>query len=286
VNSNGIDASYKKSGYAATLSASLIFDDGARIDVWESLSALAPAAYDGLTEKIMYKLEKAGQIKKMPSEKVPVIASPKAFARLIGIVTAGLNAKSVYRGISPFGNKTGIRLFAPSLTISDDPELHGSPYSYPFDDEGVNARKKFLVNGGRIEKYISDLNYAHKLDLVPEGNGARGYASPPYPLNSNVIIKEGREPYSSLQKYVKKGILVDQFIGLGQSNTLTGDFSAGLDLAYLIENGEITGRVKDCMLTDNIFKLLRGDIFMSSEREQIGSVLAPYVLLSDVNYTG
>jgi PmbA protein len=286
MNSNGLDVSYRSSRYSASLSATLIPCGDAKIDVWEGASALAPIDFENLAQKIALKLENARQVKKIPSGKVPVIASPKAFARIIGIMTAGLNAKSVYKGISPFGDKIGASLFAPALTISDDPEDPGSPFSYPFDDEGVTATKKILVKSGRIEKFIADLKHARKLNITPEGNGLRGYSSLPYPSFSNVIIDNGKEPSTAILKSIKLGVLVDQFIGFGQSNTLTGDFSAGLDLAYLVENGEITGRVKDCMLSDNIFSILAGDIILSSDREWTGAVLAPFALLPSVNYTG
>ena len=286
VNSNGIDQSYKSSHYAASLSARLILSDGAILDIWESVSACAPRSFESLAPAIIDKLEKAREVKKLTSGSVPVVLSPKAFSSIIDIVLAGLNAKSVFKGISPFGDKIRSAVFAPELTISDDPGVTGSPYSYPFDDEGVNAGKKFLVNRGRIEQFITDLKYAHKLNLVPGGNGRRGFSSLPYPSYSNIIIDGGSEPYQALLKQIKRGIMVDQFIGLGQSNTLTGDFSAGLDLAYLIENGEIAGRVKDCMLSDNLFTLLAGTVVFSSEQEQVGSVLAPYLFLPRVTFTG
>jgi PmbA protein len=285
VNSNGVDQAYKNSRYSTYLSAMMILDDGSKIEVREGTSALAPASYGHLIETILDKLDKARNNKRTASGKIPVLASPKATSRMIGIVTAGLNAESVWKGISPFAGRIGDQLFAEKLTISDEPNLENSPNSYPFDAEGVAGRKKFLVHEGRIKNYITDLKHARKLDLTPGGNGRRGYSTLPYPSFSNVIIDEGSQPHTCLLKTIKRGILVDQFIGLGQSNTLTGDFSAGLDLAYLIEDGEITGRVKDCMLTDNLFALLAGEIEISSNREQVGHTLAPYLFFPRVNYT-
>jgi PmbA protein len=286
INSSGIDVSYRNSHYSASISATLILDDGARIDTGESVSYLAPAAYERLCDKIIQKIDAALVTKRLASGTVPVILSPRAFARVIGIVNAGLNAKSVWKGISPFADKRGVAMFNESFTVRDDPSIIDSPYSYPFDDEGVTARNKFLVNRGRIETFITDLKHARKLDLVPEGNGSRGYSSLPYPSFSNIIIEPGQDKHDAIIRSISRGILVEQFIGLGQSNTLSGDFSANLELAYLVENGTITGRVKDCMLSDNLFRLLAGEIVLSAEREQIGSVLAPYVLFPAVHFTG
>jgi PmbA protein len=286
INSNGIDISYRSSRYSASISATLILDDGTRIDTGESASSLAPAPYGQLRDKIIRKIKAALVTKPLSSGTIPVILSPRAFARIIGIMNAGLSAKSVWKGVSPFADKKGVAMFNKSLTVRDDPEIIDSPYSYPFDDEGVMARNKFLVNRGKIETFITDLKHAQKLNLLPEGNGARGYSSLPYPSFSSIIIEPGTDSQDAIIRSISRGILVEQFIGLGQSNTLSGDFSANLDLAYLVENGTITGRVKDCMLSDNLFRLLAGEIILSGERERIGSVLAPYVLFPAVSFTG
>lgn len=286
INSNGVDASYRNSHYAASIGATLILDDGSRIEAAGTRSGLAPLAYHELREEIIRNIEAALTTRKLPSGRVPVVLSPRAFARIIGVVTSGLNAKSIYRGISPFADKRGSSLFSGALTIRDNPSLAGSPYSYPFDDEGVAAVSKVLVNRGVIEAFITDLKHAAKLGLNPGGNGQRSYASLPYPSFSNIVIDPGTEPRDRIIGGIGCGILVEQFIGLGQSNTLTGDFSASLELAYLIESGTIAGRVKDCMISDNLFRLLAGDIVLSAEQTRIGSVLAPHILLPSVNYTG
>ncbi|NLF59551.1 MAG: TldD/PmbA family protein, partial [Lentisphaerae bacterium] len=54
-------------------------------------------------------------------------------------------------------------------------------------------------------------------------------------------------------------------LGFGQSNIINGDFSANLALGYLIENGEIVGRLKNVMLAGNILDLLKGDVRFSSD---------------------
>lgn len=286
VNSNGLDCTFRSSHYSVSIGATLILDDGSRIDAGESAAFLAPAPHDDLRSNIIRKIEAALETKRLASGKVPVLLTPRAFARIIGIMTAGLNAKSVWRGISPFAEKRGERLFSTSLTVHDEPKRAASPYSYPFDDEGVTARDKVVVNRGVIEDFVTDLKHAQKLNLAPGGNGARGYSSLPYPSFSNVIIEPGQDREDDIIRSISRGILVEQFIGLGQSNTLTGDFSANLDLAYLIENGMITGRVKDCMISDNLFALLAGEITLSAERESVGSVLAPAILFPSVHYTG
>ncbi|MFC1669591.1 TldD/PmbA family protein [Spirochaetota bacterium] len=286
LNSRGIDSSYRDSHYSVSLSASYILEGGVKIDVWESKISMKSTPMDDLEREILRKIELASNIRELKSGKVKVLLTPKAFTSILRIVASGLNAKSVWKRISPFAGELGKKKFNKLFSLIDDPLLEESPFSYPFDDEGVASRKKHLINCGIIENFVTDLKHAEKLGIEPMGNGSRGYSSLPSPSFSNIIIGNGKDKYDDIIKNIDSGILVEQFIGLGQSNTLTGDFSANLDLAFKIENGELTGRVKDCMISDNLFKLLEGDIILSSEREQKGSVLAPYILFPRVNFTG
>jgi len=285
VNSSGFNATYRNSFYSLSVSITVIQDDGTKIDVWDSISSLSPRDCDEIPGRLLERIRLAENTRSAESGKIPVILTPRAFSRLLGIVASGLDARSVYRGISPFGGKTGEKLFNEGFTLTDDPTITDSPYSYPFDDEGVPGLRKDLIRSGIIENFVTDLKHAEKLGLIPGGNASRGYASLPSPSFSSIIIGGGTASMESMLRNMGRGLLVEQFIGLGQSNTLTGDFSGNLDLAYLVENGEITGRVKDCMLADNIFSLLGGELVLSSEREQTGSVLSPFAFFPAVNYT-
>jgi PmbA protein len=285
VNSGGLDISYRNSYYSASVSATLIMEDGIKIDVWEGKSSLRPEGLTDLEEKVKSRLESALTVKSVSSGKRRIILTPKAVSDLLRIVTGGFNGRSVWKGISPFADKKGERIFSSDITISDDPTLGGSPYSYPFDDEGIPGKKKLLVNRGVVETFINNLKYSERLKQEPTGNGSRGFASLPYPSFSNVSIEKGQEDIESIIAESREAILIDQFLGLGQSNTLTGDFSANLDLAYLVEKGEVAGRVKDCMITGNLFELLAGELVLSRQREKRGAALVPYLFLPSVNFT-
>jgi PmbA protein len=285
VNSGGLDISYRNSYYSASVSATLIMDDGVKIDVWEGKSSLKPEGLVDLEEKVKNRLESALTVKSVSSGKRRIILTPKAASGLLRIVTGGLNGRSVWKGISPFANKKGEKIFSSDITITDDPTHGDSPYSYPFDDEGIPRKKKLLINRGVIETFINDLKYSERLDQEPTGNGSRGFASLPSPSFSNVTIEKGPEDIENIISGSHEAILIDQFLGLGQSNTLTGDFSANLDLAYLIEKGEVTGRVKDCMITGNLFELLAGELILSKQRETRGAALVPYICFPSMNFT-
>ena len=286
LNSRGLDASYRSSSYSFSISATLVGSDGAKLDVWEGMSSLYPGGHEAALEKLLGKIEKGGKIRKLESGRHPVIFTPKAASGILGIVTSGLSGRSVAKGTSPFAGKLGEKMFNSSFSFHDNPLMRDSPFSYPFDDEGVPGRDKALIEAGVIRGFIADLKFAEKLRMEPTGNGTRGYSDLPSPGFSNKVYAPGTAGIDEIIRSVDRGILADQFIGLGQSNTLTGDFSAGLDLAYAIEKGEITGRIKDCMITDNLFRLLAGDMAFSNEAERAGSSQVPYLWFPAVNYTG
>ena len=60
-------------------------------------------------------------------------------------------------------------------------------------------------------------------------------------------------------------------LGGGQSNILAGEFSVNIDLGYLIENGEIVGRVKDCMFAGNVFDVFNNIVAIGDKSEWHGS---------------
>ena len=57
---------------------------------------------------------------------------------------------------------------------------------------------------------------------------------------------------------IKEGLIVEQLMGASQGNVLAGDFSGNVLLGYKVENGEIVGRVKDTMVSGNIYETLTG----------------------------
>ncbi len=282
-NSAGADISYRDSYYSTSLSATLVLSDGTRIQTWEGESHTSPVSCSAMAATVGDKIEMAMTVRKIESGIYPVVFPPSAFGSMLGLVISGFSAVPVWKGISPMAGKQGTKVFSEKLNVKDNPLIPGSPYSIPFDGEGVNVREKFLVRNGVVETFIADLKYAEKLGIAPTGNASRGYSSLPGPSFTGIEVDAGMDSIEAIISSIKRGIVAHQFIGLGQSNTITGDFSASMDLAYLVEDGKITGRIKDCMISGNIISLLAGELAMSSDRERRGSAVLPWLMLPQVN---
>jgi len=285
INSGGLCLGKKSSFYSSSISTLLVDKNGGRTDIWNSLSGIASVDINNLAEKILYYAELSKTNRELAAGTYPVIFTPKAFSSLMSIILSGLSAISIYKKISPYYSHFNEKFYSEKLTIIDDPLLQGSAYSYYCDDEGVESKKEELISGGVIKSCVSNLKYASLLGLSPSGNSSRSYSDMPYPSFSNIVVLPGEVHSSALIKNVKRGILADQFLGLGQSNTITGDFSANIDLGFMIDNGEISGRLKDCMISGNLFDMLKSSIEFSSDSEKQGSQTLPYLYCGNVNFS-
>jgi PmbA protein len=71
-----------------------------------------------------------------------------------------------------------------------------------------------------------------------------------------IDIASGDTHFEDMIAGVKEGLVVEELLGAGQGNELGGDFRANVSLGYKIENGEIVGRVKDTMISGNVYNVL------------------------------
>ena len=110
---------------------------------------------------------------------------------------------------------------APVLSVSDHPGLPDRPGSVPFDDEGVGAREKILINKGVFSGAINDLEGAFVCNATLSGNGFRDCRTLyPRPFFSNLIIKPSAYSLSKLIGESGRGILVT---GMRKKNDIIAD---------------------------------------------------------------
>jgi PmbA protein len=218
------------------------------------------------------------------SGRMPVLFAPTG-ALVLGLpLMLGLNGKNVYTGISPLAGRVGEELFSDKLTIVDDPTLDGKFGSAPYDDEGVAHRSNILVEHGVLKGFLYDLKTAAQSGVEPTGNGSRSLFSPPAPSPTNLVFAPGDTPLAEMIASIDEGLLVENVLGLGQGNVISGAFSNSLSVAFKIEKGEIVGRVKDVSIAGNVYDLLQDVSAVSQETAWVHTNFnLPYVLLPDMN---
>ncbi len=234
------------------------------IEIWESETFRAGDEIEKLIKSIYQRIEflynNVKKIARIEPGYYPVYFTPKAFSTILNMILKSFDGTLVYKNISFFANKKNQEIFKKPVTIFDNPLKKGYPYSRNFDGEGLKPEPVYLIEKGAIKNYLLDLQSAGRLNTIPNGHSLRSYSSLPSPGYTNIqfIIGDKNivDTKTNIIKHINKGVLIDHFLGAGQSNILAGEFSMNIDLGYLIENGEITGRIKDCMVAGNMFELL------------------------------
>ncbi len=237
-------------------------------------------------DKALRDLQLAEKELKLKTGAYPVVVTAKAMGNLLATFETGCNGKLVQKGASPLTNKLGEKIIDERISMYDDATTDFADSSYPWDGEGTPSQRTPLFERGVLKNYIFDLQTAGMMKTKSTGNGGRSFSSQPSPGNSNVTVEPGNMSFEAMIKDVRYGILVDQVLGSGQSNILAGEFSVNVDLGYLLENGEITGRVKDCMIAGNVFEVFNNIVAIGDRAEWHGSTKVPPFYFKSINIAG
>lgn len=187
---------------------------------------------------------------KMKSGPMPVVFDRRAGRSLIGHLVHAISGSEIARGASFLADDEGKRIFAPGITITDDPLLKRGLRSHPFDGEGLPVAAGRLVDDGVLTGWLLDSASARKLGRRPTGHAARGGGGSPGVSASNVTLLPGGETVADMIADIADGVWVTELIGQGFS-VVTGDYSRGAS-GFRIVNGEIAGPVAGITIAGNM----------------------------------
>ncbi len=296
-NTTGAAGEYRSTGIGVSAEVWRIAGDDVLAigDAYEGADLPSDEALTALVRSIIARLEHALQVVAPPEGALPVVFTPPGLSALLLPLTQALSGKAVLQGISPLAGKMGERVFDARVSLSDDPLCIGRTASRPMDDECVPSRVVPLVHAGVVERFIYDLETAARAHTASTGHGQRGIFGKPVPGYTNIVLdgggresRKGRpnggaELGGGLLGAVRDGLLVDELIGVGQGNVIGGSFSHPVALAYRIERGAITGRVKDAAIAGNAYELWKRVGGFGGDGRWTGSRYAPSVLMEGVS---
>jgi len=274
INSRGGQANYRQSVFGLGIEGHLIRDTD-MLFVGESESSCHPLTETkAVTEVVLQQLELAKNRASVSSKPLPVVFTPRGVASaLILPLMVAFNGKIVLEGASPIGNRLGQPVFDEKLWLWDDSTIAYRPESRPCDDEGIPSQRTPLIEQGSVTNFLYDLQTAALAHTRSTGNGTRSGGGLPTPSPSAFIIKPGDTTFDEMVNDIKEGLVIEQLMGAEQGNILGGDFSGNVLLGYKVENGKIVGRVKDTMVSGNIYQLLKQITAIGSEARWVGSFL-------------
>ena len=290
LNTAGADASYQSTSVAVGLDLARFAGDDVLFisDLYVGTDLPTAADLDALVRSIEDRYTPALRVVTPPDGALPVVFTPSGLSAILLPLEQALSGKTVLQGISPLGAKRGERLFDERFSLTDDPLVSGRPASRPVDDEGTPSAALPLIAGGVVRGFVYDLETAARAGAASSGHGARGTFGKPHVAYSNLIL--GKRAAASgkrglgggLLDGIADGLLVDDLIGVGQGNVIGGAFSHPVALAYRVERGEITGRVKDAAVAGNVYDLLKRIGAFGDDGRWLSSRWAASLLLEGV----
>lgn len=255
--SNGFAHAYQRSRHS--ISASMVAGEGTAMErdydysgaVWaedlQSPEDIGCSAGQKATERL--------NPRKIKTATLPVIYEARAARSLVGHLSGAINGAGVARGTSFLKDKMGEQLFAPGVTVTDDPHRLRGLRSAPFDDEGLPTQKRDVIEDGRLTTWFLDLRSARQLGLQSTGHASRGVSSPPSPSASNLYLAPGAQSLADMIKDIDQGLFITDLIGMGV-NGVTGDYSRGAS-GFWIEKGEITYPVSEVTVASNLLDMFK-----------------------------
>ena len=285
LNSKGLDASYEKTVFSLGLGGTLVRGTD-MLFVGDGESSCRPITdASDIVARVTGQLDQAHDMAEVTTGRFPVVFTPDAVAGLLlSPLLVGFNGKTVLQGSSPLVGRLGEKIVDERFSLHDDGTIAYRPGSRPWDDEGIPTRITPLIENGVARNFIYDLKTAAQAGAESTGNASRGAGSLPSPSTSVISIAEGDMSFEDMVADMKEGLVVERFLGAGQTNILAGDFSGNVLLGYKVENGRMVGRVKNSMLSGNVYETLNNLIAIgSTARWRGGSLRTPHLYCSNVS---
>ena len=282
INSQGLDSHYTDTTLSCYMSAEWVRGDDF-LNVADGQTQRDQLNPQKVASQILQRLNWAKENVPSPSGRCPVLFTSKAADMLWGTVQAALNGKHILEKSSPWIDRLGKPVIAPTLTLYQNPAA--GPYSCPFDDEGQPTQSLIFIENGILRNFYSDRTTGQQLNSGSTGNGFRpGLSSYPTPGLFNFLIQPGDLSLLDLIKKMDNGLIIDQM--LGGCTGLSGDFSVNVDLGYLVKNGQIIGRVKDTMVAGNVYTSLKQVLELGGDADWNGSCYTPSLIVEGLSITG
>jgi TldD protein len=200
--------------------------------------------------KVLLKIIKEG--KRVPKEVQDVVLSPE----LVGIAMhesvghPGEADRPLGREAAQAGETyatkewIGRRIGSNFVNVVDDPSVKNSYGFYEYDDEGVKAQRRVLIQNGILNGYLHNRETA-KVFGIRSNASARASAFDREPLirMSTTFFLPGEHTFEELIEGIKKGIFIKSYTEWNIDDKRWNEKYVGSE-AYRIENGELKELVR------------------------------------------
>jgi PmbA protein len=221
---------------------------------------------------------------------LPTIWNQNVMSNFWGMsLLTSVNGRQVIEKNSYFMDKLGDKVGIDKLNITDDGQLEEGLATTAIDDEGIPRRTTPIIEKGVLRSFLYDDYYGRvgKVESTGNANRGQGYESTPQISPTTIVIKPGTKDFDQMISEIDKGVYVmDNVMGLGHSNLISGDFSIVATSAYYIEKGEIKHPLNSIQIAGNLFKSFKNIIEIGSDTKLLPNVKTPSVVFDGFTVVG
>ncbi|MDM7275065.1 MAG: TldD/PmbA family protein [Thermoprotei archaeon] len=177
------------------------------------------------------------------------VGHPSEADRVLGreAAQAGLSYRSEYRDEY---------IGSPKVTVYDDPTIPGSYGFYLYDDEGVPAKRRTLIDKGRLAELLHNRETAAVYGVESNASArSTNYRSEPIVRMANTYMAPGDYSFEELVEDVKEGVYLRKYMEWNIDDYRWVARYVGLE-AYMIRNGRLEEPVRNVVLEANTREFL------------------------------
>lgn len=186
----------------------------------------------------------------------PVFFEDLLAPSLVGHFLAAINGASVAKGTTFLRDALETQVFAPSVTIEENPHVPHTFGAALFDGEGLPTVRRNLVEAGVLTTWLLNLRAAKLLGKTPTGHASLMMGGAPGVASHHVCVRPGKETPEALMREAGTGFLATELLGSGV-NGLTGDYSLGAR-GFWVENGQVAFPVQRVTLAGRLQDMFAG----------------------------
>ena len=241
-----------------------------------------------LAQRASEKAHLAVKTKELEPGRYTVILEHAAVLDLVGFLFYDFAATAVEDKRSCLNDRMGKPLFGRNISLVDD-IFHPLQKGAPFDGEGIPRQKVLLVDRGVPRNLVYSRASAKAARRKPTGHGfalPNEYGEAPM----NLVFSGGDCSVEKMVARTDRGLLVTRLWYIREvdpyEKVMTGMTRDGL---FLVENGRVTGAVKNFRFNQSLIEMLRNVELMSPAARTTGEesfeMVVPAMKVRDFHFS-
>ena len=280
-NTRGFCAGFPYSRHSLSVTPIAQDAKGMQRDDWYSASRVATslASPQALGEYAARRALARLSARRLKTRTAPVLFEAPLACGLLGSFVQAASGGSLYRKASFLVDALDQPLFAPHVSIHEDPYLPRGIGSGAFDEEGVRGCRRDVVADGVLRGYFLSTYSARKLGMKSTGNAGGAYN-----LELRSTLTGPGDDFEAMLRRLGTGLLVTELIGQGV-NYVTGDYSRGAS-GFWVRNGEIAYPVEEITIAGNLREMFANIVAVGADRLERGGRTTGSLLVDGLTVGG